>query len=54
MRGVAEGFKLPSTVRITANEYAWIKMLRLVVGDDDPPQTSEAILAFRHALTTKK
>ena len=52
-RRVVEGFKLPSTGRIIANEYAWIEMLRLVVGDDLPPPPSEAIQAYQKALTRR-
>ena len=35
-RRVVEGFKLPSTAPITANERDWIDMLRCIVGDADP------------------
>ena len=52
-RRVVEGFKLPSTGPITENEFAWIEMLRLVIGDDDPPPASGAALAFRRALSER-
>ena len=52
-RRVVEGFKLPSTGPITENEFAWVEMLRLVVGDDDPPPTSEAICTFQKAFTRR-
>lgn len=52
-RRVVEGFKLPSTGPITENEFAWVEMLRLVVGDDDPPPTSGAALAFRRSLSAR-
>ena len=42
-RRVVEGFKLPSTAPITANETAWIDMLRCIVGDGDPPPTLGAV-----------
>ena len=47
---VYEGFKLPSMVPITANETAWIDMLRSIVGDADPPPTLDGIQALRMAL----
>ena len=52
-RRVVEGFKLPSTGPITDNEFAWVEMLRLVVGDDDPPPTSEALSTFQQAFTRR-
>ena len=52
-RRVVEGFKLPSTGPITANEFAWIEVLRLIVGDADPPPASAAIQAFRRALSER-
>ena len=52
-RRVVEGFKLPSTGPITANEYAWIEVLRLIVGDDDPPPASSSALALRRALSER-
>ena len=52
-RRVVEGFKLPSTGPITENEFAWVEMLRLIVGDDDPPPTSSSALALRRALSER-
>jgi hypothetical protein len=49
-RRVVEGFKLLSTAAITANETAWIDMLRCIVGDADPPPTLGAVQALRVAL----
>ena len=53
-RRVVEGFKLPSTAAITANEIAWIDMLRCIVGDADPPPTLDAVQALRVALAKRK
>ncbi len=47
---VVEGFKLPSTAPITANERDWIDMLRCIVGDADPPPRLPAVQAIRNAL----
>ena len=52
-RRVVEGFKLPSTGPITANEFAWVEDLRGIVGDADPPPASAAIQAFRRALSER-
>ena len=53
-RRVVEGFKLPSSAPITANETAWIDMLRCIVGDGDPPPTLGAVQALRVALANRK
>ncbi len=53
-RRVVEGFKLPSTAAITANETAWIDMLRTIVGEADPPPTLRAVQALRVALAKRK
>jgi hypothetical protein len=45
-RRVFEGFKLPSTDPVTANELAWIHLLRSGLGDADPPPTLAGVLAL--------
>ena len=50
-RRVVEGFKLPSTAPLTANEWDWIDMLRCIVGDADPPPRLSAVQALRVGLT---
>ena len=50
-RRVVEGFKLPSTAPLPANERDWIDMLRCIVGDADPPHKLSAVQALRAGLT---
>ncbi len=40
----------PRRTPITANELAWIDMLRSIVGDADPPPTLAGVQALRVAL----
>jgi hypothetical protein len=49
-RRVVAGFRAPATGPLTMNEWAWIDMLRTIVGDRDPVPTLAAVQALYKAL----
>lgn len=49
-RKVVADFKLRSKAPFTANEVAWIDMLRMIVGDADPKPTLSAVQASTASL----
>ncbi len=49
-RRVVDGFKLPSCAPPTENEFAWICMLRAIVGDGNTRPTLKAVQALRKVL----
>ena len=53
-RHVHKGFKVPSTNPITANELAWIHLLRSVQGEADPPPTLAGVLALGITLINER
>jgi hypothetical protein len=49
-RKVVEGFRRPAVGPLTVNEWAWIDMLRTIVGVRDPVPTLAAVQALYKAL----
>jgi hypothetical protein len=49
-RKVVGGFRTPGDRPLTSNEWGWLEMLRLLLGDADPQVTLPAVDALRRAL----
>lgn len=49
-RKIVKGFALPDRSLPSENEFAWIVMLRAIVGDQVPPPTLRAVQALRQAM----